>query len=165
MSITRPCASVRSLAFRRRSRGLTKPSSYGPALTGPDPAGLALGLIRRYGSEGEDEGNARRVRARQQSESVDGEIVVSTTTKNGFPPPKKKKKSPTNTTPKRFAPKKACAVSRNYRTIEAIVLNPSPSQQGQVANRSWPCAYRGKFHAVSPPPPCLVSENKKPSTK
>ena len=56
ISITRQCASVRSLAFRRRSRGLTNPSSYDPALIGPDPAGLALGLIyREGGSEGRRE--------------------------------------------------------------------------------------------------------------
>lgn len=55
VSITRQCASVRSLAFRRRSRGLTKPSSYEPGLIGPDPAGLALGLKSQRGGIGKSE--------------------------------------------------------------------------------------------------------------
>lgn len=44
VSITTECASARTLALRRTSRGLTNPSSPTPALTGPATAGLAQGL-------------------------------------------------------------------------------------------------------------------------
>lgn len=74
VSITRQCASVRSLAFRRMSRGLTNPSSYEPGLTGPDPAGLALGLIhRKWGWEREEGAKGRcGVCVRQACKKVDG---------------------------------------------------------------------------------------------